>query len=476
MFSILLIIYLLLNGSYVWYARRLSQEQEEFPEVLGRPIGNRLSDRFRRLLIDEEEREIIRSLHLPGRYKAALDRYLNRKVGVVYLIIAIGGLFALLAGRDYVPSAHVPPVIERPSFGSEHQDYALDYVYEGEGRVVEGSLPFEVAPMLPPEEDIKSLLELKYSELPYKMLAEGDSLSSVTKDLNFDPAPFAEPISLNYRSMTPEYITDRGELRLQAMNPNTRYPAVLQATMTMGGLTMDVTYELTIIRQPMSLEEEMALLGERIVVEEDRVILPDALVENQGDVHWATPVSGVESARVFIGALLLALLAFVQVKRSLVTAVDKRQAAILADFPSMVSKLTMLIGAGMTFGRAWAKIVDDYEKGPQQNRPLYEEMQAATMQMMNGVPEKTALENFGRRTGNREAMRLSAVLIQNLKRGSHSLSEALNQLSKEAWEIRITHAKTLGEKASTRLLLPLGISFVAVLMIVLAPAIMNMNI
>jgi tight adherence protein C len=52
---------------------------------------------------------------------------------------------------------------------------------------------------------------------------------------------------------------------------------------------------------------------------------------------------------------------------------------------------------------------------------------------------------------------------------------ALKQLSGEAWTIRTTTARRLGEKASTKLLLPMGISLITVIIIVMVPTFMAMK-
>ena len=51
---------------------------------------------------------------------------------------------------------------------------------------------------------------------------------------------------------------------------------------------------------------------------------------------------------------------------------------------------------------------------------------------------------------------LAVLLTQNLKKGSKGLLELLKQESQEAFEERRRQAKTTGEKASTKLLLPMG--------------------
>lgn len=153
----------------------------------------------------------------------------------------------------------------------------------------------------------------------------------------------------------------------------------------------------------------------------------------------------------------------------------ERQDEILFDFPNVVNKLTILMNAGMTFSRAWFKIVDDYKRQNGKMRVLYEEMLQVQKDLQMGVSEADAIEAFGKRCRNIEVIRLSSILVQNLRRGSHSLTIALKELSVEAWSIRTSNARKLGEKASTKLLIPMAISLFTVLLIVIAPTFMKMQ-
>ncbi len=58
-----------------------------------------------------------------------------------------------------------------------------------------------------------------------------------------------------------------------------------------------------------------------------------------------------------------------------------------------------------------------------------------------GVPEGAAYENFGKRTGVREYVRLSTFLTQNLKKGSSTLLQQLKEESVQAEELRIQNAE-----------------------------------
>ena len=82
--------------------------------------------------------------------------------------------------------------------------------------------------------------------------------------------------------------------------------------------------------------------------------------------------------------------------------------------------------------------------------------------MENGVSEQEAYQRMGMRMGTGAYRSLAVLLTQNLKKGSKGLLELLKQESQEAFEERRRQAKTTGEKASTKLLLPMGMMLAVV--------------
>lgn len=90
-----------------------------------------------------------------------------------------------------------------------------------------------------------------------------------------------------------------------------------------------------------------------------------------------------------------------------------------------------------------------------------------------GIPEGAAYENFGKRTGVREYIRLSTFLMQNLKKGSSQLLQQLREEARVAEEMRMQNARKLSEEASTKLLLPMVMLLVIVMVIIMVPAFSN---
>ena len=67
------------------------------------------------------------------------------------------------------------------------------------------------------------------------------------------------------------------------------------------------------------------------------------------------------------------------------------------------------------------------------------------------------------------------MLVQNLRKGSRDLLEALEKEEKYAFELRKQKAIRAGEEASTKLLVPMAGMLFIVIIILVVPAILQMN-
>ena len=93
--------------------------------------------------------------------------------------------------------------------------------------------------------------------------------------------------------------------------------------------------------------------------------------------------------------------------------------------------------------------------------------------MAGGVSEQEAYENFGNRSRLPEFKNLSVLLVQNLKKGRRELGPLLEREVSAALEERRRQARAEGEKAGTRLLLPMGIMLLVVLILMVVPAFLS---
>jgi tight adherence protein C len=157
--------------------------------------------------------------------------------------------------------------------------------------------------------------------------------------------------------------------------------------------------------------------------------------------------------------------------RELDERIKKRHFQLQYDFPDFLNKLVLLVNAGMTVQKAWEKIVKDRKNWT----PLYEELNAAYIEIRNGKSEISAYEDFAKRCRIKEITKFVTTVIQNLRKGNNELVTLLKLQSNECWQIRKNMARRLGEEASTKLVLPLMIMFVGILVIVILPAILQLR-
>ena len=156
---------------------------------------------------------------------------------------------------------------------------------------------------------------------------------------------------------------------------------------------------------------------------------------------------------------------------------EERERQMMLDYPEIMNKLTLLLGAGMTVKKAWQKIVQDYERQKESlgERLAYEEMSIAFREMQSGVTESESYERFGRRCGLKAYRKLVSLLDQNLRKGTKGLTALLAAESQQAFEERKAAAKRKGEEAGTKLLAPMFFMLAMVLVIVIIPAFLSIK-
>ena len=174
--------------------------------------------------------------------------------------------------------------------------------------------------------------------------------------------------------------------------------------------------------------------------------------------------------------VLMAMLLLLQEKSGQQKLEKKREQQLLLDYPEVVSKLQVLVGAGMTVRNAWGRMVHDYENvSGKKVRPAYEEMRQTYYQMENGTAEGVAYRDFGRRCRLQPYLKLSSILEQNRKTGTKNLRELLHREVVDAFELRKNLARRLGEEAGTKLLAPLLLLLFVVMIFIMVPAMMTMG-
>lgn len=150
--------------------------------------------------------------------------------------------------------------------------------------------------------------------------------------------------------------------------------------------------------------------------------------------------------------------------------VKKRTGAILDEFADVVSKLALLVNAGMILREAWEMIAYSGEG------ELYDEMRLVCENINNGMSEIDAYTEFGTRCTAPEIKKFTSTIIQGVVKGNRELVEMIKMQSREMWNSKQHRVRQQGEKAASKLLIPTCIMFVGVLIMIIVPIFANLGV
>lgn len=149
--------------------------------------------------------------------------------------------------------------------------------------------------------------------------------------------------------------------------------------------------------------------------------------------------------------------------------VEKRSEICELEFPDMISKLSLLIGSGMVLRDAW-NVVAFGKKGE-----LYKLMQMACQDMANGMSDIDAIYHFGVLSDSRDIKKFTGVIIQEIEKGSGELGSVLLYQSKELWLRKRQLLLQKGEKAAGKLIIPVGITFGGIILVIMVAAVSGLS-
>ncbi len=155
----------------------------------------------------------------------------------------------------------------------------------------------------------------------------------------------------------------------------------------------------------------------------------------------------------------------------------KKRKQMEADYPELIAKLTVLIGAGLSLPQAWMRLSEDYQRKREKGKErwAFEEICVTARQMQNGMSAGKAFGAFGRRIGLHSYIKLGNILEQSMKKGTRGLYEMLEEEAGRAFEERKHQVRRAGEEVSTRLLIPMFMMFGVVLAVIMVPALLSFS-
>ena len=286
-------------------------------------------------------------------------------------------------------------------------------------------------------------------------------------------------ISVEWKLEPDIWIDLQGNIEEENLSPG----QMVTATAILSNGKNQAEYSFSICLYPAENQNETSL-GKRIEqylynqnAEEKEVELP----QNMDGValSWKEETGKPLVIFLFLGILAAVVILWSE-KKEQQDAKKHREEELVKDYPEIVSRLGLLLEAGMSLRQAWKKLTDTYESKRKnqrlQKRAGYEEMLFTKRELEDGVGESLAYERFGERCGLASYRRFASILTQNLRKGTVGIGRILAKESEDAFTQRKTMAQRLGEEAGTKLLFPMLMMMVVIMVILVVPACMTMHI
>lgn len=401
-----------------------------------------------------------------------MDKKTKRNIG---LVLTASVILALLLLMYEFQTIHISE-ISRNSYGKGKKEETIK-VKIGEEKL-EDTFSVEIQERMYSEEELQHIFEQVMDELPKIILGENKSLDHVEEDLNLVTKVPDRPIQVRWESNRKDLIRSTGEIQNENCSKEGEL-VELQGLLTYE--KEEALYIVTVMVYPKKMTEKEKLVqnvrnlvetSEENSREQETVKLPKEMDGNS--LLWERKQEH-KSIWILSLGVVAAILLYLQEKQKKQKEKANREKQMMMDYPEIVNKIVLLVGAGLTVKNAWKKIVDHYEEYKGKKRFAYEEMSYIMREMQSGITEAECYEHFGKRIGLPSYVKLGALLSQNLRKGTKGLAEILSQEAVQAYEERRQFVKKQGEEISTKLLLPMSMMLVVVLTIVVVPAFLTIS-
>ncbi|MDE7321557.1 MAG: type II secretion system F family protein [Lachnospiraceae bacterium] len=425
-----------------------------------------------KILYNEAVKNDLKALEPIGNIRQRQKEYVIKKLSVCCSIVTVCVVLAVILWiKDVIAAKVVDNSIDRNQYGDGAKSVSL--IADDGTRTYE--VPVTIEERQYSHVELVNLSGEAVAALEKSILGENMSLDEIMYDLRLMRKINGYPFDVRWYA-DEEYIDCDGKLVRNTLDS----PKLVELTAILSCENFELEHIMTVrvhskAVQPDNRERIVKAVQEmeQVSRQQKNMTLPSE-IEDQS-IQWRYKKSGT-GLLFLIAAPILATLIYFSRDRDLHMQVRSREEQMRMDYPEIISSLALLTGAGMTVPNAFHKIAYDYKRRREQcerktpRQYAYEEMLLAVHEMESGVAQTEAYEHFGRRCHLPDYSRLSTMLAQNIRKGVSNLPQILREEAADAFEERKHTARKLGEKAGTKLLVPMMMLLGITMVIIMVPA------
>ncbi len=147
----------------------------------------------------------------------------------------------------------------------------------------------------------------------------------------------------------------------------------------------------------------------------------------------------------------------------------KRQEEIDQGFPNAISKIALLVTAGMNIVKAIE------ETAASDSSLMYRELRIAVKEMNQAATVQNAFLRLQNRCNNKYLDKMVTIITKSYVFGNTNLASDLKAINDECWLDKRHNARRMGEKIQNKLFVPTMLMFIGILVVIVVPAMSGFN-
>ena len=414
--------------------------------------------------------ENIKKLKIKDNINYEIRDFYYKKIRLVGLVCFICGILGIVfCFVSKVGGIELSKLI-RPTYSEVSKEYELEVLSDGKAE----SIKLNVNSKEYTIEEAEEICDEAFVKWKEEFCGKNKNLNSIVNNVNLPDSIQNYDVSFEYYLLEDSYIDYEGNIDYEnAIFIDGKCNASLTVICYLGEYQCEQNVEYTIIEPDKSLEDKI-----QDIIDNQNKYSEDIELPQKIDTEKLSYFTKKEDANKWF-FLLIAIIAVVVIyigkDSDISKEVKKRDEQLRMDYAEIVSMFSLLQYTGQSIKNTWNKIVSSYD-GNKNKRYAYEEMKLVKNKIDNGVSERQAYKEFGRRCGIQEYIRFANIIEQNLLKGSNSMKSQFKQEVLEASKNKIALAKKKAEECSTKLLIPMVMMLIIAMAILIVPAFLNMNI
>lgn len=339
-----------------------------------------------------------------------------------------------------------------------------------------GEIKIDVEERLLSDEESNLLMDELYNRLTDIVPGKNENFNHIETDMVFPSKVDNYPFSLRWESSDYLTVDSSGHINREKISED---GVPIDIKVVMNYRNREKEYDFKAIIYPVTLNvDEMRIseLKDAVLREDEKsktemqYKLPEYI--NGKRIDWKEAKQPIIPIIVILGVCLIIGIWF-GTDRDLKNKYESRNRQMIIEYAEFVSKLQILLSSGSTIRKAMEKMAEDYKRNKEKGgdyKYVYEELLLCARKLRDGLDEAKCYEFFGNRCGLVCYKKLTSLLIQNLRKGTDGILEAMDNEVRIAFEERKAVARRMGEEAQTKLIFPMMLMLSVVMLIIMIPA------